>query len=43
LIFSASCKKDEPAKVVHSGTSRIDYSVNNPLEMPIIEFTLSDT
>lgn len=40
LLLVVGCKKDESVISVHSGTTRIDYSVNNPLEMPHLEFTL---
>jgi hypothetical protein len=42
LFFTLSCREDDPVKIVHSNTTRIDYSINNPLEMPCIEFTLSN-
>lgn len=40
LILFAGCNKDESVISVYSGTTRIDYAVNNPLEMPHLEFTL---
>jgi hypothetical protein len=42
LLFTVSCRKDEPGKIIHSGLTRIDYQVNNPLEMPHMEFTLTN-
>jgi len=42
FIMILSCKKDDPGISVHSGLTRIDYSVNNPLEMPHIEFEFNN-
>jgi hypothetical protein len=44
ILFAAwmnSCKKEEVTNI-HQGLTRIDYDINNPLEMPKIEFTLDN-
>ncbi len=41
VVLTVSCRKDEVTNI-HEGLTRIDYEVNNPLEMPYIEFTLDD-
>jgi hypothetical protein len=42
MLMSTSCKKDKPL-TLHSGLTRINYTVNNPLEMPHIEFAFNST
>jgi hypothetical protein len=42
FILITSCKKDDPGISVHGGLTRIDYSVNNPMEMPNIVFEFNN-
>jgi hypothetical protein len=42
ILAVVACKKDEPV-IVHSGLTRINYTVGNPLQMPHLEFTLNNT
>ncbi len=42
LLLIVGCKKDDSPVSIHSGTTRIHYSVNNPLEMPHLEFNLNN-
>jgi hypothetical protein len=39
LLLMFSCKKEEPEVNLHSGLTRIEYSVTDPFEMPRLEFT----
>ena len=43
LLVITGCRKDDPPVVAHSNLTRINYTVNQPLEMPHIEFALNNT
>ena len=42
MLTVISCKKDNVTNI-HQGLTRIDYDINNPLEMPCIEFAFENT
>lgn len=41
--MASACRKDEPVINVHSGLTRIEYSVSDPFEMPHLEFSFKNT
>lgn len=43
LLQVYACKKDNSSTVMHSGLTRIDYSILQPGEMPHIVFQFKDT
>ena len=38
ILLLSGCRKDEQPVIVHSGTTRIDYNISQPDEMPHITF-----
>lgn len=42
ILLCSDCRKDDPPVIAHSHLTRIDYTVNEPFEMPHIAFSLNN-